>query len=255
MLSLYFWLRIQFNWDATRFVQAEYGIHGFTALFISGAAVVSMKFDVYNPYISTCALMPYPPNCNYHHEIECIRGKNNPLLTILFMVVPFIGSTIIIFVSMAALYKYVKEEEIRMSEFRLNGSSETVRTEQSKKVFRQAFLYASAFAVIWLPAIIAKAIISSRMYAGEGSQTSIFFIFVHSLVWPLHGFFNAVIHSPEFGSMVIGCCMWLTKPLQALFVAVKERGCAVHGRLSIPTPVTTMNVANETMATTTVVYE
>jgi len=248
VLSLYFRLRIQFNWNTSRYAKVEFIMLGFPVLFTFGSGAICMKFDAYNPLLFTCWLVSYPAMCTFQ-DVDCVRGEHLQVLATMTHLVPFVGCIYIVSVSMFGLYKYVKEEELRMSEFRIQGASETVRSEQSRKVFRQACLYGLAFIVVWVPPVICF-LLESLDVVKETSLSKTRF-YVMALFLPLHGFFNAIIYSPEFAHTIIGYCVWLTKPLRSIFVR-----CSAGQEWSFfSNPATPVNVPSETIVISTLAYE
>jgi hypothetical protein len=139
-----------------------------------------------------CYTQSYPIGCDTGSTpASCLRGYNARWYALFLIEVPIAIGTVFIIYSMIAIYLSVREQDLRMSRFRL-GSEAQEQYASSKRVFRRACQYVAAYCITWIPVMIGTVI-----HVTSGSEGSFVFSIVVIISMPLQGFINAIVYSSD----------------------------------------------------------
>jgi hypothetical protein len=252
-LCIYYLCRIKLGMNDEAFSRVERGLHIFIIGFNCASGIIGLVTNTFNSLGIglCCSFAGYPLNCDFDPDEygECTRGRDAFKYTLIFTLLPFILSLLVIAVSMSMMCWYVlqqrklhststdttcrsyccmsscKREEISWSVEQRQRENETVSefADRLQRVYvretmKQASLYFLAFiGVYFMPLSISICNIILRFSSSHKV------ILATTIVYPLGGLFNIFVYTrpkvrhvlrrnPEFSF------------LQALWVVVKSGG-------------------------------
>jgi len=185
MICFYALLIIRFNMsDNLIATRIEPFMHLIALGFAFVTASIGAYLQLYNSNGSFCWIEPYPMYCDDIVNVKCLRGENARLFQWMFAGITLILSWLIITITTAYIFFYVRQNRRTMQ--RRYGRT-SVNTNQHIEVGKQAILYVFAFAITfsWPMAI--------TILRNTGDGVPFWLNALQSFFFPLQGFWNVVI--------------------------------------------------------------
>ncbi len=196
-LNIYYVCTIRYSMsDDTinrRLLPVMFGVSTVYVIIVS-ATCLWVEFVNPRPYEPFCMIGPYPHDCFWEDEVECIKGgaaeATAGRLTKAFLTTLAVG-VICILTSMIVVVVTVFKTELMWRRERQASLLPIARTEEFKNTrtaLHQALMYIAAFLLTW--SWLGIAVISTL---GSAEEVSFVNEFMKLLFLPLQGFLNAAI--------------------------------------------------------------
>lgn len=219
-LALYYLLLGKYHLsDEQIAVRYERYMHPISVTIAIVIAIAGLPLTLYNNANLWCWIAPYPANCEDNNgvqgDVPCTRGHDAWLYRWIFFYCPLWLIIVTVTVVMVLLIRSAVSDErqfialqtesrpkrpsIRNLESSSNGDeipalstslnlNETHRYERSRQTFRQAMFYLGVFYLTWFFQTV------NRLYQLITGESVFILLVLHTIVAPLHGFFNFIVY-------------------------------------------------------------
>ena len=209
-LCLYYVLimvfQVQESWVATRVEPFLHAISWMYPMILGVYGLVRGYFNPVDVSIGWCMIDDAPPNCSTSDTIECDRGGNPKVFTILSHVIPGIVAFTIILVSMGLILLQVKKTYGRfltttthtnrrnaVGRYHESNAQDARKQQLVADTTVQAYLYIGTSFITYVWQVVT--LLSSRSSSDPANRTFFFaFAVLNKIFLPLTGFWNALIY-------------------------------------------------------------
>ena len=185
-LSIYYLLRVRYNWNQLRLKYVEIWLHSVPIIFGLATMIACLILDQFNSGIFDCWIAPFPQGCDQSWnsdviDIPCERGDNASLYQWLFDLIPKWSSVLLVTVNMWLTYQGVRSQEESTRQFSFRG-----RPRVAERLARQSYFYVGALYLTYIPVIV------TRVYELIRGKVHYEMLLTISITIPLQGFWNGM---------------------------------------------------------------
>lgn len=200
MLCVYFTLIIRKGWTEKQIQKYEPILHAIPLGIGWTMGITGLPLKLYNPSGWLCWFAPFPAGCgDGAGQVPCERGE----LAHLFRWIHYgiIWSSIFFMtVAMFLIYRFVRQQEMSATKYRLRPGSVTSDTasppksscddnrRKTRQVANQALLFCGALYLTWIFTTL------TRIFQTVQGITYFPLLVLMSIFFPLQGFFNCLIY-------------------------------------------------------------
>jgi len=198
-VTIYYILVIIKKMKDAEIVKIEPYLHAMPIGIGVGVSTAALALGLLNPVGWDCWLGPSPMGCKESYMLEegevtdCVRGDNATLYTWYFFYAPLWLVILFITFSMLAIYKYIRDIDIRLHQYRHNAEH-----EQRKKFAKKAMLYVGAFYLTWLFPTILQTDLAIRGFSPDSLFMRVILVMTAIMV-PIQGMLNLLVYiNPDY---------------------------------------------------------
>lgn len=186
VLMIYYWMSVHYGWSEAKSKQYRWYFILPPAIIALGLSIPPIFFDFYNPGGYACFLSPYPIECSWKPDVECIRGgprawHYHDAYWIYCMV-----CSIVVIVCVCMLIYIVFRNERKTDRYLTKGQEK--RRVNTNKTIWQGIRYVGAFMLAYFSMYI---ITGYRMTEKAAPEVV---AYMGIILTPLLGLFNSFVY-------------------------------------------------------------
>jgi hypothetical protein len=201
-LGVYFMMMVRYNRkqkDLARLLEPWVHILAWGFPLVYAITVVSLQLINPNPYLGICNTIPYPIECTFLDDVECVRAEMatfivpvHDAISLLYVVISLVSTWLV--------YWTVRKQSRTMTRYNVDGTINENQRKRERAVAIQAVCLSGAYLIGFNTIVsveLLKGIYSPKLSGIGDLEDYPFFFVAEFLIWllfPLQGFVNCLIY-------------------------------------------------------------